>query len=230
MFGDPDVPQRDGVRLRAAWADALGTAPSALEGSGVTRVVRDALDAVIVVELAGATVVAAPPSAKAALAGLSADARHDVDAIAAALPGSRAIGSANLLFTGVRPAHPAHEVAEASSLDVATVGAALPEEEWAEAGVQQMEHRWAVHDGAGPVAVAGFQRWHGSVAHLGVAVAPDRRGQGYADSAAARAVTAAIDAGLIAQWRCRVGNDASLRLADRLGFTRLGRQSTVRLS
>lgn len=230
MLGDPDLPQRDGARLRAAWAEALGAAPSALEGTGVTRVERAELDAVIVLELGSAIVVAAPPSAKSALAGLDIAALRDADAIAAALPGSTAIGTAQLLFTGTRPAHPQHEVVEASSLDVASVGAALPEDEWAEAGVQEMEHRWAVHQKQEAAAIAGYQRWHGTVAHLGVAVTPSRRRRGYAFSAAAHAVSAAVDAGLLAQWRCRIGNEASLRLADRLGFTRMGTQSAVALS
>ncbi|WP_206448045.1 GNAT family N-acetyltransferase [Agrococcus sp. KRD186] len=231
MLGDPDVPQRDGARLRAAWADALGTAPSALEGTGITRVERADLDAVIVLELGAATVVAAPPSAKAPLAALPAWALRDADAIAAALPGSRAIGTAHLLFAGARPAHPQHRVVEAVSLDIASVGAAVPEDEWDEAGVQAMERRWAVRDERDDTAaaVAGYQHWHGTIAHLGVATAPAQRGRGYGRSAATRAVCAAIDAGLVAQWRCRVGNEASLRLAERLGFTRLGTQTAVAL-
>ncbi|MCH1881516.1 GNAT family N-acetyltransferase [Agrococcus sp. ARC_14] len=227
MFGDPDLPQREGARLRSAWAEALGATPSALEGTGITRVERADLGAVIVLVLGAATVVAAPPSAKRAIAALPLAALHDVEAIAAALPGSRAIGTAHLLFTGTRPAHPAHAVVPATSLDVAAVGAAMDEDEWAEAGVQGMERRWAVHDEQHAAAVAGYQRWHGTIAHVGVAAVPEHRRRGYASSAAAGAVSAAIDAGFVAQWRCRVGNEASLRLADRLGFTRLGTQSAV---
>lgn len=230
MFGDPDVPQRDGVRLRAAWAEALGTSPAALQGAGVTRVEREELDVVLVLALGAATVIAAPPSAKAALAALPAHALHDAEAIAAALPGSRPIGTAHPLFAGARPVHPSHEVAEATSLDVASVGAAMPADEWGEAGVQEMERRWAARDGGAPAAIAGYQRWHGTIAHLGVATAPASRGRGLGRSVAAAAACAAIDAGLVAQWRCRVGNAASLRLAERLGFTRLGRQAAVALS
>lgn len=229
MFGNPDLPQREGVQLRAAWAEALGTTLSAFEGSSVTRVERTDLDAVIVVAVGDATVVAGPPRVKAALASLSVASLRDADAIAAALPGSRAIGTGHLLFTGSRPGHPPHPVVEASSLDVASVGASLPEDAWAEAGVQEMEHRWVARDGDRAVAVAGYQRWHGTVAHLGVASAPTQRRRGFAFSAASRAVSAAIDAGLVAQWRTRVGNDASLRLAERLGFTRLGTQAAVAL-
>ncbi|WP_405218674.1 GNAT family N-acetyltransferase [Agrococcus sp. Ld7] len=229
MFGNPDLPQREGVQLRAAWAEALGTTLSAFEGSSVTRVERADLDAVIVVAVGDATVVAGPPRVKAALAALSVAALRDADAIAAALPGSRAIGTGHLLFTGTRPGHPPLTVVDASSMDVASVGASLPEDAWAEAGVQEMAHRWAARDGDRAVAIAGYQRWHGTVAHLGVASAPAQRRRGFAFSAASRAVCAAIDAGLVAQWRTRVGNEASLRLAERLGFTRLGTQAAVAL-
>ncbi|WP_347754968.1 GNAT family N-acetyltransferase [Agrococcus sp. ProA11] len=227
MFGNPDLPQREGVQLRAAWAEALGTTMSAFEGSSITRVERDDLDAVVVVAIGDATVVAGPPRVKAALASLSVLALRDAAAIAAALPGSRAIGTGHLLFTGTRPGHPPLPVDEASSMDVASVGASLVETAWAEAGVQAMEHRWALHDEGIPVAVAGYQRWHGTVAHLGVASVPAQRRRGFAFSVASAAVCAAIDAGLVAQWRTRIGNEASLRLADRLGFTRLGTQAAV---
>jgi RimJ/RimL family protein N-acetyltransferase len=93
-----------------------------------------------------------------------------------------------------------------------------------------MERHWAVREGGRPVAVAGYHCWHSTIAHLGVVAAALQRGRGYASSAATAAVCAAIDAGLVAQWRCRVGNPASLRLADRLGFTRVGMQSAVALS
>lgn len=229
MFGDPDLPQREGVQLRAAWADALGAPASAFAGSAVTRVERAELDAIVVVEFGGALVAAGPPSATPVLAALPAAELRNAAAIAAALPGSRVIGTARLLFSGTRPAHPQHPAVEATSLDVASVGAALDPDEWAEAGVQEMEHRWAVHDEGTAAAVAGYQRWHGTVAHLGVAATPAARGRRFASAAATAAICAAIDAGLVAQWRCRAGNEASLRLAERLGFTRLGRQSAVAL-
>ena len=168
MFGNPDLPQREGVQLRAAWAEALGTALSAFEGSSVTRLERDDLDAVVVVAFGDATVVAGPPRVKDALASLSVAALRDAAAIAAVLPGARAIGTGHLLFTGTRPGHPPLPVDEASSMDVASVGASLPQSAWAEAGrASTMEHRWAVRDGDLAVAVAGYQRWHGTVAHVG---------------------------------------------------------------
>jgi RimJ/RimL family protein N-acetyltransferase len=42
-----------------------------------------------------------------------------------------------------------------------------------------------------------------------------------------RVVDAALDDGLVAQWRCRLGNKASERLAERIGFARVGQQTAV---
>ncbi|UOW01780.1 GNAT family N-acetyltransferase [Agrococcus sp. SCSIO52902] len=229
MMGMPDVPQRDRARLRAAWAEALGTAPRAFDGDGVTPIARDDLDSVVVVELGTAMVVAGPAPALAATRTLGRAALRDAAAIAEALPGSRAIGSAHLLFTGTRPAHPPHEVVPATDRDLVLVREAVALEEWEEAGVEPMERLWAVRDGAQPLAVAGYQRWRSTIAHIGVVAAASHRGRGLGGSVAAAAVAAAIDAGLVVQWRCRVGNPVSLRIADALGFTRVGVQAAVAL-
>ena len=45
--------------------------------------------------------------------------------------------------------------------------------------------------------------------------------------AAAAATNDALASGLVAQWRARHDNEASLRLARRLGYTELGTQTTV---
>lgn len=230
MMRMPDLPHRDRMQLRAAWADAVGVPASAFDGTGVTWVPREDLDSVIVVELGTAMAVAAPTRALALLETQHRATLRDASATAALLPGSLAIGSAHLLFTGNRPAAPSHAVVPGDDRDLVKVRAAVAEDEWAEAGVEPMERHWAVRDGREPRAVAGYQRWHTTIAHIGVVVASGHRGRGYASAAATGAVSAAIDAGLIAQWRCRVGNAASLRLAHRLGFTRIGAQSAVSLA
>jgi RimJ/RimL family protein N-acetyltransferase len=56
---------------------------------------------------------------------------------------------------------------------------------------------------------------------------PAHRGHGYASALARRVVDAALDDGLVAQWRCRLGNKASERLAERIGFARVGQQTAV---
>ncbi len=229
MADMPDVPQRDRMQLRVAWADAMGVATTAFDGVGVTWIARDDLDSVIVVELGAAMAVAAPLRALVTLETQHRVTLRDAASIAAVLPGSQPIGSAHLLFTGSRPAAGGHAVVPGDDRDLVKVRAAVADDEWAEAGVEPMAHHWAVRDGLEPVAVAGYQPWHSTIAHIGVVAATRHRRRGYAAAAATAAVGGAIDAGLIAQWRCRMGNAASLRLADRLGFTRLGLQSAVAL-
>lgn len=230
MMRLPDLPQRARMQLRAAWAEAVGVPITAFDGEGVTWVPREDLHSVVVVELGTAMAVAAPQRALTLLATQHRTTLRDATATAAALPGSLPVGSAHLLFTGTRPAAASHPVVPGDDRDLVKVRAAVTETEWAEAGVEPMERHWAVRDGRDPLAVAGYQRWHTTIAHIGVVAATGHRGHGYAAAAATGAVSAAIDAGLIAQWRSRVGNTASLRLADRLGFTRIGTQSAVALA
>lgn len=103
-------------------------------------------------------------------------------------------------------------------------------DEWDESGLTAKPRRWAAITPAGRVAaLAGYERWGDDIAQIGVAADPAHRGRGYAAVAARRALRAALEDGLVAQWRCRVGNVASERLADRLGFTQLGWQTAVRV-
>ncbi|MGM1029285.1 MAG: GNAT family N-acetyltransferase [Actinomycetota bacterium] len=230
MMHMPDVPQRDRTQLRVAWAEAVGIPVTGFDGEGVTWIARDDLDSVVVVELGSAMAVAAPRRALAVLETRHRSSLRDAAEIAAALPGSTPVGTAHLLFTGTRPAAPSHPVVAGDDRDLVKVRDAVAEEEWAEAGVEPMARHWAVREGREPLAVAGFQPWHSTIAHIGVVASARHRGRGYATAAATAAVCAAIDEGLVAQWRCRVGNAVSLRLAHRLGFTRLGAQSAVELA
>jgi len=64
--------------------------------------------------------------------------------------------------------------------------------------------------------------------HIGVITRADRRGRGLAGVAAGAAARECLDRGLLPQWRARVGNDASQRVAERLGFVTLGVQIFIR--
>lgn len=58
-------------------------------------------------------------------------------------------------------------------------------------------------------------------------VATDARRRGLASKVGSAAANHALALGLVAQWRSRIGNDASARVADQLGFVELGTQMTV---
>ncbi|WP_086990709.1 GNAT family N-acetyltransferase [Agrococcus casei] len=64
---------------------------------------------------------------------------------------------------------------------------------------------------------------------MAVLASPAHRGAGFAYATAAVATQEALGIGLVAQWRSRQGNEASRRLAQRLGFTQLGVQVAVTL-
>ncbi len=97
----------------------------------------------------------------------------------------------------------------------------------------------ALADASSPVAVVrdrdgvvlaacGWHTWPAGTAHLGVLTAPHARSQGAGRAAASGAVTAALTAGLLPQWRARI--PASRRVAAALGFTEFGAQLSVRVT
>lgn len=76
---------------------------------------------------------------------------------------------------------------------------------------------------------AGYAEWGGLLASVGVLTPPPMRRSGHGTLAAALAVNDALDAGLVAQWRARADQPASRTVARRLGFVRVGSQTTVLL-
>jgi len=86
---------------------------------------------------------------------------------------------------------------------------------------------FVIREGSRILAAAGYELWPSSTAHLCVLTAPDARGHGLATEAASAAVHHALEAGLLPQWRA--GNDASRRVAEKLGFREVGEQVSVRV-
>lgn len=80
-----------------------------------------------------------------------------------------------------------------------------------------------------PGAVAGWRVWPHEVAHVSVLCARSHRRTGVGFAAAHRALTAAVAAGLLPQWRVREGNLPSIALAERLGMRHVGDQFSIRL-
>ena len=80
-----------------------------------------------------------------------------------------------------------------------------------------------------PGAVAGWSVWPRDVAHISVLCARAHRRTGLGFAASHRAITAAVAAGLLPQWRVKDDNLASIALAERLGLQHVGAQFTIRL-
>lgn len=218
-------------RIVTAWANAIGVLPADTRKDEWVFVERTDLEAVVVVSVDGRGLVAAPPKVLNALREASPDLLLDADALAKILPGADPIGSADLLFTENSP-QPSPVVATVTeSARVAAMREGVSTPEWEESGIEETERRWATLAAAGsPAAFAGFTRWRSELAQMAVLASPQHRGAGFAYAAAAVATQEALGENLIPQWRSRQGNEASRRLAQRLGFTQLGVQAAVALN
>lgn len=78
-------------------------------------------------------------------------------------------------------------------------------------------------------AVSGWEPCGTRIAHLAVATHPAHRGRGLGAAAVAHAAAAALEAGLVPQYRALASNTPSLRIAARLGFVAWARSLAVRL-
>ncbi|MFI2290035.1 GNAT family N-acetyltransferase [Streptomyces niveus] len=106
--------------------------------------------------------------------------------------------------------------------------AAVGQDDADESGLDEISSpAFLLVDGGVAVAAAGYLSWPRSVAHLCVLVAPHHRRRGLARIVASAAVSHALDAGLLPQWRARPY--PSRRVAAALGFRELGAQLSVRM-
>lgn len=77
--------------------------------------------------------------------------------------------------------------------------------------------------------VASYEVWEPAIAQIRVATHPSYRRRGFARSAVQALAAAALDRGLILQWRALASNQNSLALARSLGFNYYGSTLYVRL-
>jgi hypothetical protein len=156
------------------------------------------------------------------------------------LPIEEALGPAELAYLAARdfqsygderpqdPEHPAPGVTWAGPDELAELIRAVDPTEVDESGLDGLARAAVVRAGGRIVAAAGYARWPAATAHLCVLTAAGDRGKGHATRVAAVATADALAAGLLPQWRARVG--ASQRVADKLGYRVLGEQRCLRLT
>lgn len=161
--------------------------------------------------------------------------------------GARPLGAAELSYTDARVEHADLPVTQDEQAVVA-LEAACSDEDVEEVGLSGMPHRWVLLEAPGadrpatsaadvpdpgprhaplPLAGSGYVVWADTLAHMGVLTSPKARGRGYGVLAAAVGTNAALDAGLVPQWRARWDNEASKRLAQVLEYEFVGTQTTV---
>ena len=113
---------------------------------------------------------------------------------------------------------------------LATLRAASDPDEWSEASVEEAcECRFGVVRNDVLLSVATLRNWEHILGHVSVFTRAHARGRGLARTVASAAVSHAEALGLSPQWRSRIGNDVSARVANTLGFVDLGSQMTVRV-
>lgn len=78
-------------------------------------------------------------------------------------------------------------------------------------------------------AVAGYEVWGGSIAHISVVSDPRHRGRGYGRSVVAHLAARALSSGLLPQYRTLEANESSMRVAESLGFQKYAVSMAVRL-
>ena len=219
------------------WSRMLKLDDGALDEPGRRiEAVDNAIQAVTCVQLFGRNVLYGPDPVVAAARRI-----NDRDLPAALLhlareqsDRARLLGSANLLYAEHPPVvAPSEEVAVSFAPEhLEAVAAASPPDDVETSGVRDAE--WAATlvahaESDAPVAAATWQVWHHMLAHLGVLTRPEYRGRGMGRYIAAVAAQEAFDEGLIPQWRAAAGAPGSQKIAESLGFTMAGSQTTALL-
>ncbi|MEU8834772.1 GNAT family N-acetyltransferase [Streptomyces sp. NBC_01707] len=191
-----------------------------------------------VVFLGGAGIVTTPSVQAAQLMAdasrkLSPEELVDDDRLREVVPVLDALGPASLFYLDRADFLSAHEGVAVEEVmcdddELASLLARAGEEDADESGLETITSpAFVLREGEDVVAAAGYRAWPQSVAHLSVLVAPDCRGRGLARFVASAAVTRALDAEQLPQWRARP--HPSRRVAHALGFKELGSQLSVRL-
>ena len=221
--------------IRKAWSRLLGVAE--LDGGARVLRVDESAGTLTFVRILGQAVLNGPSWALERAGNL-------VDEELARLPvlmrlatdhGARPLGAAELSYTDARVEH-ADLVTTRDEAALAALEDACSPEDVDEVGLGGMPHRWVLLDGAGgavagedgpaPLAGSGYVVWAEALAHMGVLTSPQARGRGYGVLAAAVGTNAALDAGLVPQWRARWDNEPSKRIAHVLGYELVGSQTT----
>ena len=107
--------------------------------------------------------------------------------------------------------------------------AADRDEWWESIGEHAWGHGSGLVVGDAVVALATYEVWDDTIAHVAVFTAPGERSRGWSTEVASVAIDTAFAAGLVPQWRARVENTASLRVSEKLGFVACGFQLYARL-
>jgi hypothetical protein len=216
------------VTFPAQGADVVVSARSLLCPPGWIGIVALGDAAIITVPVDGIAEIV-----RKRLGGLPIAAMTHPDLVRRALPVAEMLGPATLAYCdrrGFQSTDPdAVEVIPAVHADLATLLASVPSDDADECGLAEITSpAFVVRRGTHVVAAAGYRRWPGQAAHIGVLTAPQLRARGLARVVAGAAVADAFANDLLPQWRARP--EPSRRVARALGFHELGAQLSIRVT
>lgn len=235
---DRRVDQNTRSIVELAWARMLKLPDHALLSPLDTRITREDDAMIMYVRLWQHEVLVAPAAVIEKAAELTADTLADGPSLLrlgadVKRGAARLLGAATLGFSdtyvpgGDLESTPVTEDPQS----VADLERVCPPDDVAEVGLSDMSWIFALlDDDDETLAGAGFDEWEHILAHVGILTPPQRRRAGHARIAAGIATNAALDRGLIPQWRARTDNTASRGLAARLGYEIVGSQTTVLLA
>ena len=113
---------------------------------------------------------------------------------------------------------------------IVALRAEVTAEEWEHGGSEARGPLFGAFDaGGGLAALAGYEVWNGSIAHISIISRTAERGRGHGRAAVAFATHHALASGLVPQYRTLFSNAPSMGIARRLGFVEYGRSLAVRL-
>ncbi|MFC8516432.1 GNAT family N-acetyltransferase [Streptomyces sp. NPDC057257] len=233
------------VRARGLWEELAGVPVSFASAGGVNVVVspKSALCPpgwLGAVALGGSALMTVPNERAAlivsdALARLSVEVLMDGESVREVLPVARMLGPATLAYVSAegfrRAGTGAVTVAQlpADHPDLRRLEETAGQQDAGEAALDEITSpAFVVHEQGRAIAAAGYRTWPSRTAHICVLTAPRARGRGLARVAGSAAVSHALGAGLLPQWRARPL--ASRRVAAALGFTELGSQLSLELA
>ena len=231
-------------RVQRAWAALAGvpvdsfapTRPPWVVVSPASRICPTGW--VGMVEIDGSIVATAPSAHDAELAGdalASSLAMHSwPEMLTQRLGTAQVLGPASLYYLDsdndrLAYSHELMESVPATSTDLAQLLRCVDDEDAGESGLASISSRAFVVRSEGVViSAAGYRRWPSDIAHLSVLTAVSARGRGMATRTAGAATADAVRHLLLPQWRARPA--ASRRVAEHLGFQKLGWQLSFKLS
>jgi hypothetical protein len=231
------VETNTGAIVRLGWARSLGLPDDALDpdDGGARTLWVEAPDRVTVLRLWGRFVVAGPRWLQQRAQGVHPRQLAEESVLLRCCEGhaARSGGESVLAYTdryaeldGLEDVPVADEPAAVAALE-----RACPPDDVTEVGLGGLSRVFVTLDDRDqPTAGAGYAEWQGILGHLGVLTPPEQRRAGRGTTAAALALNDALDVGLVPQWRTRLDNVASRRMARRLGLVEVGTQTTVTLA